>query len=689
MSIVDSFTFLMKADDKNVVKKLDEIQSKAKVVEGAVDGVNDGLSDLGNEMKSAISQAIPGSERLLGVLGKLGTAARSAVTTLRSAGMAQDVADANGSGRLNLRRGASKPTAPAASGGTGLPSVPVRVPVPAPGVAGAVAGGAGAGGAAGGAGAAGAGAAAAAGMTAVGVAASAAAAALALVVVGAGVLAKAFFDGVETLKKSRDAARDAGVTNTQMAATEQFAKSMRLDKEVAQNALKEIARTTQEGWVKSRERGNIFGIGNEQTQMLKSRGIRTTDGNGELRNSTAIFEDIGKKMKTMSRDNAIAFGEFFGMTKDFAAGVYDSKQSLSEFAQANKESIAAQAEAMVNAKKYEQAQQALANAWDDFSIQIGGKLLPIMTDLLNAIVEASNGIAEFGTAVQGQIMMIRDTAASVFDWLRSKASAVTDFIFGAGTSDKVGDAVGAANAAIVDTVGNALNSVGDAFSAGMQRSRDYANKDKKPTDQAAFDREMNKQTSLNAKSANIQLEAANMMKTATAKFGLSTEQYMAMWAATSGKESGLRDSGGMTTSGFRDAYKDVTSKYASPEAAVALYGKGQPMMQQLPQQYAMGMGVNQYGLPSNGVGLGRAAPAMEAAKAAVQSTSAPVGPAASPFGGDKSKRGSGGNTIDLTMGDVNIYTKSTDPNEINSAVTGGMMDNLKFALNKIGTGEIA
>lgn len=664
MSIVDSFTFLMKADDKNVVKKLDEIQSKADVVKDAVSGVGEEFSELGNEMRSAITEAIPGSERLLGMLSKLGTHARSLVTNLRSAGVSGAEAAAGGSGRLNLRRGSSAP------------------PVPAPGVAGGAAGGVGgAGGAAAGA--------AAGGMSAVAVAASAAAAALALIVVGASVLTKAFFDGVETLKKSRDAARDAGVTNTQMAATEQFAKSMRLDKEVAQNALKEIARTTQEGWVKARERGNIFGIGNEQTQVLKSRGIRTADSNGELRNSTAIFEDIGKKMKTMSRDSAIAFGEFFGMTKDFAAGVYDSKQSLSEFAQANKESIAAQAEAMVSAKKYEQAQQALKNAWDDFSIQIGGKVLPIVTDLLNAIVDASSDLADFGEAVKGQMMMIKDTATSVFDWLTTKAKSVTDFFFGEGSGDKAAQAMSDANDAIGNAVGSALGKVGDAFKAGMDRSREYARRGEKPTDAAAFNREMNKTTSLNAKAASLQLEAANLMKTATAKFGLSTEQFMAMWAATSGKSSNLRDSGGMTTAGFRDAYRDVTSKYASPEAAVALYGRGQPMMQQLPQQYAMGLGVNQYGMPSNGIGLGRAAPAMDAAKAAMKATSAPVGPAASPFGGDKGKRGGAGNNVEVNMGDIHIHTKSTDPNEINSAVANGMMDNLKFAVNKLGTGEIA
>lgn len=652
MSVLDTFVFNLKVGQNDVSAKLDDVNKKVEKVSDATGAVNDGFKAIGNEFANTLGKVIPGSDKLLGNLQKIYGVSHKIATAGGAAGGGSGVFS-----RLRLRG------SPPAGGG--------------PGVAG---GAGGAGGGAGGvaAGAAPSGAATAAStaqLVALGAAAGVVVAALMVLAGGAAILTKAYMDGVKSLSDSRKAATEAGVTNTQMAATEQFAKSMRLSKEDARDALKEIAQKTQEGWVKSRERGNIFGVGNEQTQMLKKHGIRTSDGNGELRNSTAIFEDIGKKMKTMSRDSAIAFGEFFGMTKDFAAGVYDSKQSLSEFAQANKESIAAQAEAMAASKNYEKAQQALANAWDDFSIAVGGKVLPVVTDMLETLVDAIPDIVLFGEAVYGQIQMIKDTASAVFDWLKSKADAVTDFLFGAGSGDAV-------RTAISDGVSGAASAAADAFKRGMEKSAEYGKRGDKPTDQAAFDREMNKQTSLNAKAANVQLEAANLMKTATAKFGLSTEQYMAMWAATSGKASGLRDTGGTTTSDFRDIYKQTQSQYATAEGAVALYGKGQPMMQQLPQQYAMGMGANPY-LPSNPKGLGRA-------QEAVQATSAPVGPAASPFGGSGTRGGRGATTNEVNVGDVHVTvnTKSTDPEEINSAVSSGMVGQLKFAMNKLGTGEL-
>lgn len=637
MTVLDTFVFKLTPKDEGVEKKLDDVNKKMKGLDSAAGAVGDSMKDLGGQLKSSIEQVLPGSDKLLGNLGKIVTAVRSARVAAGGGGEGGFLS------RLNLR---GKPP----TGGAGVA---------------ASAGGAGGGGAAS--------LASAAGMAAVSTAATAAAAALAVLAIGAATLTKAYLDGVKGLVESRKAATAAGVNNTQMAAAEQYAKSMRLDKNDARDALKEIAQKTQEGWVKSRERGNIFGVGNEQTQMLKKHGISTSDSKGNLRNSTAIFEDIGAKMKTMSRDSAIAFGEFFGMSKDFAAGVYDSKQSLSEFAAANKESIAAQAEAMAASKEYERAQQALANAWDDFSIQIGGKVMPVVTDLLNTMVDAVPHVMAFGEAVYGQIMYIKDTAQAVFDWLKSKADSVISF-FG-GDADAIRSSIG-------DAVGGALTTVKDNFVKGMEASRAYGKKDDKPVDAARFDREMKAGTSLNAAAAKTQLEAANLMKTATAKFGLSTEQYNAMAAASAGKMSGLQGSGGTTFADFRDIYKDVQSQYASSENVAALYGKGQPMMQQLPQQYALGMGANPY-LPSNPKGLDRA-------QAAVQATSGAVGPAASPFGG-KGTRGQSGGGTEVNVGDVHVTvnTKSTDPEEINSAVSTGMVGQLKFAMNKLGTGEIA
>jgi hypothetical protein len=646
MSVLDTFTFVMKPDDKGVVTKLDEIEKKGKGAEKATLGISEGFKKLGGELTGALNQVLPGTDKLVANLQKIGGAAKAAFQNSASGGTLS---------RLSLR-GAPP------SGGS---------PIPRPGVAGGMGGG-GMGGASAAATASGT-----AGAMALGVAATGAAVALAVLAVGASTLVKSFLDGVKSLSDSRKAAVEAGVNNTQMAAVEQFAKSMRLDRKDAQDALKEIAKTTQEGWVKARERGNIFGIGNEQTQMLKKYGISTTDGNGQLRNSSKIFEDIGKKMQTMSRDSAIAFGQFFGMTRDFATGVYDSKQSLSQFAEANKESIAAQAEAMAESKRYEQAQQALANAWNDFAVKVGGKVIPVVTDLLNAFVDAVPTVTKFGEAVYGTVMMIKDTAETVFDWLKSKADSITDFLFGQGSGQAVRDA-------IAGGIGDATQSLADSFMRGVDKVAEYGKRGDAPLDANKFARDMNQNTSLNSSAAKIQLEAANLMKTATAKFGLSTEQFMAMWAATSGKASGLRDSGGLTTAGFRDAYKEVTSQYASPEAAVALYGRGQPMMQQLPQQYAMGMGVNQYGLPSNPRGLG-------SAKSAVEATSAPVGPAAAPFGGSGTKGRKDGGGTNVTIGDVHatINTKSTDPEEINSAVANNLVSEVKFAMNKLGSMEVA
>lgn len=643
MSQIDTLTFVLKADDKGVEAKLNTIDAKSKSVGKATEALGTNFTKFGNQMRESITQVIPGSDRLLNNLGKIGNALKGV-----TAGAQQSVTS-----RLRLN---------------GMPPGGGGASVPRPGVAASLGGAGGGGGSA----------VATAGMAAAGMAATALAAALAIVTVAAATLTKAFMDGVKSLSDSRKAATEAGVTNTQMAAVEQFAKSMRLDRTDAQNALKEIAKTTQAGWVKSNEFGNIFGKGNEQTEMLKKYGIKTTDGNGELRNATGIFEDIGTKMKGMSRDSAIAFGEFFGMTKDFAAGVYDSKVSLSEFAEANKESIATQAAAMVASKQYEQAQQALTNAWNDFAVKVGGKLLPVVTDLVNLIVDAIPHIEAFGEAMYGQIMMIKDIAVSVFDWFMGMRTKIIDGLFGSGTTQSI-------DTAISDTVSKAASGIADAYKKGIEYSREYGKRGSDPTDTSNFEREMKKNTSLNAKAANVQLEAANVMKTATAKFGLSLDQYLAMWAATSGKASGLRDSGGMTTAGFRDAYRDVTGQYATPEAAVALYGRGQPMMQQLPQQYAMGMGVTPMGIPRNARGLDRAKEAMDA-------TSAPVGPAASPFGGGKSATPFGrgkGSVGQVTIGDIHINTRSTDPQAINDAVTGSLVDNMKFALNKLNDGQVA
>lgn len=638
MSVLDTFTFILKPDDKGVEAKLDKIDTKAKAVNRSTDNISKGYGELGTQLAGALNKAIPGSDRLLSNLGKIGQAIRTINVS------------SGGSNASRLVLGGIP--AGGASGGGATPP-----PIPRPGVAANAAGGAGAAGSA------------AAGLSGVAIAAVGAAAALAVVTVAAATLTKAFFNGVKLLSESRKAATEAGVTNTQMAAVEQFAKSMRLDRADAQNALKEIAKTTQAGWVKARERGNIFGIGNEQTQLLRKNGIRTSDSDGNLRNSAAIFDDIGKKMKTMSRDSAIAFGEFFGMTKDFAAGVYDSKQSLTEFANANKESIATQAQAMVEVKKYEQAQKALSNAWDDFSIKVGGKVLPVLTTLLNVLVDdIIPEVERFGKAVYGQMLMIGDIAETIFNLISNLRKRAVDFVFGEGAADKLSS--NSPLAAVTSTVA-------DTYKKYLDYMGTYGRDE---TDQGEFDREMKKNTSLNASAAKVQLEAANLMKTATAKFGLSMEQYLAMWAATSGKASGLRDSGGLTTAGFRDAYRDVTSQYATPEVAVAMYGRGQPMMQQLPQQYAMGLGVTPQGIPGNARGLDRA-------KEAVRDTSGLIGPGASPFGG---KRGGRGKTIEqVTIGDIHINTRSTDPQAINDAVTGSLVDNMKFALNKLNDGQVA
>lgn len=662
MAVLDVFTYVFKSEDKGVEAKLDAIAKKGEKVTEANEALTDSFKELATEASSSLGQIVPGAEKVISTLNRLGSAFNKA----RAAGA-----------KITVAPGQAPSTRLAPGGQPPPPRVP-SVPTGAGG--GEAAGTAALGGAS------------------ASIAAGVAAVALVGLAVAAGVVTKAFTEGAATLSESRSKAREAGVNATQMAAAEQYAKSFKLDKSVAQNTLLEIAKTTQAGWVKAREFGNIWGIGNEQTQLLKHRGISTSSRGGELRNSAAIFDDITKKMVKMPKDQAVAFGQFFGMTKDFATSIADGKKSFSEFAMANKEVIATQAKAIELSRAYDRAQQGLTNAWDDFRIKVGGKLLPVITQLITKLAEAAPIIEQASDAAYGFFLGLRDIAQSTFDWLKTSTSSLANDVFGQTIGGQLSGFVGA-------YFKNQKNMVSDVASNTVGYWADYAKKDREESaiadvmkkegvnreqamkiieqrrikDQKDYVKDLNQQTSDNAKAANVQLEAANLMKTVTAKFGLSMEQFMAMWAATTGKMSGLRGSGGVTTADFRDIYKDVVSQYATPEVSYGLYGRGAPMMAQMPAQYAMGFGVTPQGIPRNAKGL-------DQAKKAVDVSNTPVGNGKVPFG--KGRGGGGETNIDVTTGPITINTKSTDPQEISRVVGNSLADQTKYALSKLNDGQI-
>jgi hypothetical protein len=656
-SVLDVFAYVFRAQDEGVEKKLDSIKDKSNKVKEANEKVTESFKDFASEAKSALGELIPGADRLVDVLGKVSKAFKGANGSKQEAGRVS---------QTTSRRGGT-------GGGAAPPSPP---PLPAEGeggAAGAVEG--------------------------LGLAAGTTAAALTVAAVAVGVLTAAFMEGARELTESRKTAQEAGINSVQQAGAEQYAKNLRLSKTDMQKTLVDLANTTREGWVKSREFGNIFGLGNERTQLLKHEGIRISDRSGALRNSYAILDDITKKMIKMPRDAGIAFGQMYHMSKDMATAIYDSKQSLSEYTIAHQKEVQAQAIAIDQARTYEKAQQALSNAWDDFRLKIGARFMPAMTNLLEDVIKAADEVGNLVTAMRGLWEFLKEFGG----WVTNFAKSSEQELLGKEGAESVNSAAKTGFGWMQDVgkgIVHGIKSVGGWFGnkgaeAQHQDALDAVKEQAKATtgtllsnqqaeaklkaDEAKaredFLKKNAQQTSDNNQAAKWQLEAANLMKVATARFGLSTEQYMAIWAATSGKAGGLQGSGGMTNAGFRDAYRNVVSRYATPEVAQAMYFRGAPMMSQLPTQYAMGFGVTPLGIPRNAIGLMHA-------QNAVQNSSMPI----NQMGAGATK---GETKIDVKTGPITIQTKNTDPNEINTSIGNHLAEQIKYALNKLNDGQIA
>jgi hypothetical protein len=649
--VLDTFTYVFKAKDEGVDKKLSDIEKKSKDAKASTEALNQSFSEFGSEARKTFESIIPGGDKFVENLKKVGEA---------------------------LKR------AKQAGGGTGV-GKPPGGGAPPPGVNGT-------GGLADdakGAGMA---------MTAMTVAAG-------LAAVAVGVLTKAFVEGAQELVNSRKQMQQAGINSVQMAGAEQFAKSLKIDKSEIQKALVDLGQKTQQGFVTSHTFGNIFGIGNETTQLLKKYGIKTED-KGKLRNSAMIFDDITKKMQGMSREAAIGFGQFFGMSKDMATAIKDSGQTLTQYVAAHKAEVAAQAKAIDQARAYEKAQQGLANAWDDFRIKIGGKVLPVVTELLEDVVKVSDKVGELSTALLGFWTTLKEILNGITDWVSEHTpQSVKE---GAKNLLEAGQNVGkwikrnaldnpleywtgkGQEAAHESDLAQAAKDIQQA--TGKQATRAEAEA-KLAADKAKHDEEiMKKQTqnvSDNDRAAQTQLEAANAMKVATNRFGLTTEQYFAMWAAKAGQGGGLRSSGGVTPEAFRDIYKEGHAKYApNAEWATALYGKGAPMMAQLPNQYVTGMGINPFSGPTNPVGLKNVKvptvpDTLLPAKQAIQGSSMAV-PTPGTVNTPKP-----GNTVTVNTGPITIQTNSNDPNAINQALGQHLGEQLQYTLGKLNDGQKA
>lgn len=643
MSVLDTFFYTFKPKDEGVVPKLDEIQKKTDKLTATNEKVTESFQDFGKGAKEAIDKVLPGASKLADSLGKIGKSLNDA----RKA--------------ANTRTAAS----PVNAGGGGAGGIR---PPPLPGAA----GGAGAGGT----------------IEGLGIAAGAAAGALAIATIAVAVFAKAASDGAEALVESRKKAQEAGINAVQQAALEQYAKSLKLDKYALSNPTIELEKKLREGWVTSRTFGNIFGIGNETTQLLKHRGINV-GGRGGPRNAEQVMNDVITKSRTMSHDAGVALLQFVGLSKDAAIAIRDSNQSLKEYAQTHQAQVEQQAKSIESARKYEQAQQRLKNEWDTFAVKVGGKVIPIVTDLLEWIGDAADEIDHLVDAFQGFTDAIGDMLKEVFDWTDKALDRVT----GTDSKDRsgaiykarliAGSLLPGASWLLPDDAKDAKSKqsglVGDAVDYWAERKKGRE-KEKADRDKAndEYLKKLNQQTSDNAQAAKTQLEAANLMKVATAKFGLSLDQYMAIWAGETGKRGGLTPSGGIDAAGFRAAYHGTVTKYATPEVAEAMYFRGAPMMKQIPQQYAMGLGVTPLGIPTHAIGL---------AKTAVNSSNFSVGNGTA--SGVNGQTGTKVIPVNVNTGPITINTQSTDPDAINKSVSDGLTDHIKYAVNRLNDGQIA
>lgn len=677
MGVLDTFFYTFKAKDDGVVPKLDEIQKKTDKLKEATKQTGQSFTEFGGEATEAINKILPGADKVVNTLGRIGKALRDA---RRSASTPTAADRVGGSGAPGTGGGGGGSGGGSGGGGGG----PVVRPPPLPGAAG--------------------GASEAASLVAMGALAVGATVAA----IGIAALAKAAQEGAAELVNSRKIAQQAGINSTQQAAAEQFSKSLRMDKGAISAAILEISRTTQAGWVKSREFGNIFGLGNEQTQLLKRHGIATSSG-GKLRNSAAIFDDISVKMQKMPKDAAIAFGQFFGMTKDLATALKESGQSFNEYAQSHRREIEVQAKAIDYARAYEKAQQGLNNVWDDFRVKIGGKVIPLVTDLLEWILKVTDELGHLADAFQGFWDTIRDIGDKVNNWVQDTVKdKVSDDVatakgigrtiggwFGgegnkpgqraadkADAADKVGlfgkllaplilPGYGVKDNPVTKKVGGTYDETVNYWAD--QRKNLKQTREQEDKDRADYLKKLTQPTSDNAMAAKTQLEAANLMKVVTAKFGLSLEQYMAVWAASSGKGGGLAASGGIDNAGFRAAYSKTVGQYATPEVARAMYFQGAPMMAAVPQQYAQGLGVTPLGVPKHAIGL---------AKQGLSDTSGAIGSGSGDSGGKVIK-------VDVQTGPITIHTPSSDPQAINRAVGDGLSDQIKYAVNRLNDGQIA
>lgn len=667
MSVLDEFFYVFKPKDEGVEKKVGDIEKKAKDSKKAIEEVNKSIGDFGKEASNALESILPGADKLIENVKKIGLA------FMRTRSQA-----AGGVGSLKPPTGGTG-AATVGMGGMGMAAPPAPPPTSAEG------------------GAAGEGVSAAA--TAMGVAFTVAAVAI-------GVFVKAALEGAHELTESRKRAQEAGINSIQMAAAEQYAKRLRLSKSDMHDTLTNLARETQAGWVHAREFGNIFGLSNEHTAMLNRYGIRTTDKSGHLRNASVIFDDITKKMMKMPRDAAIAFGQFEYMTKDMATAIRDSGMTMSQFAQANQAVIEKQAQAIDMARAYEKAQQALSNTWDDFKIKVGGALIPTLTSFLNLIMDGVDKVHELEDIFRGLWAAIAEGIDKVKDF--------GEKLFGKERFEDAVEGSKAATNAIKSGWKNAVGVIKDSWdywrNAGInvqheraltEAAKDIKNATGKDASRADVEKYMaqkdaqgrkefldkyGQQTSDNDQSARMQLQAANLMKVATSRFALTTEQYYAMWAAKAGQAGGLRASGGVTPEAFRDIYKSARSQYApNEEWAAAMYLRGAPYMAQLPSHYVQGMGFNPFQGPTHPRGLLNA-------KGALNSTNFMV-PNAGAYGPGASSAAPTGRTteqkIEVNTGPITISTQSSDPQAINKALSTSLVDQMKFTLNKLNDGQLA
>ena len=152
----------------------------------------------------------------------------------------------------------------------------------------------------------------------------------------------------------------------------------------------------------------------KQAAAMKALGLSATDANGQLKNSGDFFVELATKLDEYAD----------GSTKTAAAQVLMGKAAaaqlplLRDIAEAGKLNIKTTADQAAAAEAYEKNSRRLSVALGDLSQSVANSLLPVMSDVVKALLDAEKQSDSLGGA-------IRDLSAdgTFTEWARDLAIA--------------------------------------------------------------------------------------------------------------------------------------------------------------------------------------------------------------------------------------------------------------------------